>query len=101
MFLCRSQNATYTHCEVSNFAPSISASISHKPQKHLWQYCIALHTAPRFLFSYLLCHHLKARTVSGRWTLLRWLPTAALISQWIENASLLLLSVVSSVVRTR
>merc|ERR1712117_750521 len=45
------QNSTYTHCEVDNFAPSISAAIgSFIPQKYVWQTCIAIHTAPRFLF---------------------------------------------------
>merc|ERR1712066_520883 len=44
------ENSTYTHCEVYNFAPSISAAIgSFVPQKYIWQSAIALHTAPRYV----------------------------------------------------
>ena len=45
------QGSTQTHCEVDNFAPSISAAIgNYLPQKYVWQTCVALHISPRFLF---------------------------------------------------
>merc|ERR1712079_43878 len=45
------ESSTKTHCEVENFAPSISAAIgSFLPQKYVWQVAIALHILPRFLF---------------------------------------------------
>ena len=47
------EKSTYTHCEVSNFAPSISAAIgSFVPQKYIWQASIALHSAPRAAIQY-------------------------------------------------
>ena len=54
VLLLNLQNATYTHCEVTNLAPSISAAIgSFVPQKYVWQACVAIHSAPRLLFIYL------------------------------------------------
>ena len=53
-FLLFFQTSTQTHCEVDNFAPSISAAIgNYLPQKYVWQTCISLHISPRFLFLYL------------------------------------------------
>jgi len=43
---------TKTHCNVWNWAPSISASIGHyAPQRFIWKISIALHSAPRLLFA--------------------------------------------------
>ena len=36
------EEATKTHCEVENFAPSISSSLSFLTQKYVWQVVIAL-----------------------------------------------------------
>ncbi len=91
------QNSTYTHCEVSNFAPSISASIGTKPQKYVWQFCVGLHSQSRFLFGFLACRHVSSRALPSPFN--RGLSTAALLAQWAENLCLLTLTVVSSVVR--
>ena len=40
---------TQTHCNVWNFAPSISASIGlFRPQKYVWKLFVSLHSAPRY-----------------------------------------------------
>ena len=45
------QESTFTHCDVVNIAPSISASIgSFSPQKYVWKLLIGLHSGPRFIF---------------------------------------------------
>jgi hypothetical protein len=43
---------TQTHCNVWNFAPSISASIGlFRPQKYVWKMLVSLHSAPRLLLT--------------------------------------------------
>jgi len=89
------ENSTYTHCEVDNFAPSISAAIgSFIPQKYIWQASIALHLAPRFLFACLLNQHLYQRLKIT--PTVRRLLSTSLILQFTENLALLSLTIVSS-----
>ena len=89
------QNSTYTHCEVDNFAPSISAAIgSFIPQKYIWQACIALHLAPRFLFACLLNQHLYQRLKITQ--IVKKLLSTSLVLQIVENLALLSLTIVSS-----
>lgn len=43
------EKANYTHCNVPNFIPSISASIgNYQPQSTIWQTAIFVHAIPRF-----------------------------------------------------
>lgn len=43
---------TQTHCNVWNFAPSISAAIGlFRPQKYVWKMLVSLHSAPRLLLA--------------------------------------------------
>ena len=88
--------STKTHCEVDNFAPSISAAIgSFLPQKYVWQTCICLHISPRFVFLYLYKHFYQARLnlkVFSTWLLVR----AAFFFNFLELLALLGLTLVSS-----
>jgi len=65
-FFFKFKNSTYTHCEVYNFAPSISASIGYKPQKYAWQLSVALHAQGRFLFGVLVVRRLAGRIIPTR-----------------------------------
>jgi hypothetical protein len=80
---------------VSNFAPSISAAIgAFIPQKYIWQASVALHSAPRFLFACLLNQHLfqRLQITPNISKLIR----TSLLLQFLENLSLLVLTIVSS-----
>jgi len=47
------EKATSTHCEVTNYLPSISATIgSFRVQRRVWKVAIAMHAPFRFLFGY-------------------------------------------------
>lgn len=93
--IIRYPNANYTHCEVTNFAPSISAAIgTFKPQRYIWQGCIALHCAPRFLFAFLHAHHFHQRLPHT--TLNAILVKLVLIVHVVEILGLLALTIVSS-----
>ena len=48
--LAQYEKATTTHCEVSEFLPSISAVVGVEPQRFLWSAAIAVTTGPRLLF---------------------------------------------------
>ena len=90
------QGSTQTHCEVDNFAPSISAAIgNYLPQKYVWQTCVALHISPRFLFLYLYrrFYEERIRNISGN---IQRIINVILTVQFLELISLLGLSIVSS-----
>lgn len=45
--------ATRTHCGVSNWLPSISAAVaSFPPERYIWRLLIALHSAPRYAIAF-------------------------------------------------
>jgi hypothetical protein len=40
--------ATWTHCEVANWLPSLSAAVaSYTPEKYIWRFLIGIHGTPR------------------------------------------------------
>merc|ERR1711935_1203208 len=95
-FIFDYENSTKTHCEVENFAPSISAAIgSFLPQKYVWQVAIALHIVPRFLFLWLYrqLYHTKISVIS---TKVYCLIQTTICFNFIELVSLLGLTLVSS-----
>jgi len=95
-FIFEFENSTKTHCEVYNFAPSISASIgSFLPQKYVWQVAIALHIVPRFLFlwMYKQFYYIRIKPLSNK---VKWLIRTTLSFNFIELVSLLGLTLVSS-----
>ncbi len=64
------------------------------PQRYVWQFCVALHSAPRLLLVKLDVKRLKHRVSS---TVLNvYLVEACFWLQLVENVALLVLSIVSS-----
>ncbi|KAM9811444.1 post-GPI attachment to proteins factor 2-like isoform X1 [Syngnathus typhle] len=88
------EDSTYTHCQVPNYLPSISASISLSPECHIWRLCVGLHSAPRLLVAFTYFKFYKVRFASRLpESSLAYLSLAFSIS---ENLGLLLLTYVSS-----
>ncbi|XP_075891853.1 acyltransferase PGAP2-like [Nelusetta ayraudi] len=87
-------DSTGTHCQVPNYLPSISASISLSPESHIWRFCIGLHSAPRLLvaFSYFSLYNARFDSKFPE-SLLTCLNLAF---SMCENLGLLLLTYVSS-----
>ncbi|XP_055917862.1 post-GPI attachment to proteins factor 2-like [Eupeodes corollae] len=54
------KESTYTHCEVSNYLPSISAAIGrYQPQRFVWQLAICLHFLPRLYIAKMYVEYYK------------------------------------------
>ncbi|XP_056140834.1 post-GPI attachment to proteins factor 2 [Lampris incognitus] len=88
------QESTYTHCNVDNYLPSISASISLVPERYIWRCCIGLHSAPRYLVAVAYFSFYRSRFAKRLLDLL--LSGLALICSLAENTGLLLLTYVAS-----
>ncbi|XP_076002490.1 acyltransferase PGAP2-like [Genypterus blacodes] len=88
------EDSTGTHCQVPNYLPSISASISLSPECHIWRFCIGLHSAPRFLVAFTYFNFYKTRFASKFPENL--LSRLSLAFSVLENLGLLLLTYVSS-----
>ncbi|XP_038861948.1 post-GPI attachment to proteins factor 2 [Salvelinus namaycush] len=86
--------STYTHCQVPNYLPSISASISLVPERYIWRFCIGLHSAPRFLVAAAYFSFYRGRFAKSFPDMA--LSVLALIAALAENVGLLLLTYVSS-----
>lgn len=88
------EESTYTHCQVPNYLPSVSASISLVPERYIWRFCIGLHSAPRFLVAAAYFSLYRSRFSRSKVNLL--LSGLALLSSLAENTGLLLLTYVAS-----
>ncbi|XP_056631096.1 post-GPI attachment to proteins factor 2-like isoform X2 [Diorhabda sublineata] len=83
------ESATYTHCEVYNLLPSISAAIgSFSPQREIWQGAVTLQAIPRFFiaFQYL---HLHFSVLHSQYF---WIARIAFFLNIFENVALVVLS---------
>ena len=74
---------TQTHCNVWNFAPSISASIGlFRPQKYVWKLFVSLHSAPRYsgklAYSFLIMQNILLHFVA-------FFHVASLFSTGVDN----------------
>ncbi|XP_028155538.1 post-GPI attachment to proteins factor 2-like [Diabrotica virgifera virgifera] len=83
------ESATYTHCEVYNMLPSISAAIgSFSPQREIWQMAIAVHAVPRFIIAWQYLHlHFSVLHAQDI-----WIAQVAFFLNIVENFSLIVLS---------
>lgn len=88
------KEATYTHCQVPNYLPSISASISLVPERYIWRCCIGLHSAPRYLVAAAYFSFYRGRFARRLLELL--LSGLTLLCSLAENTGLLLLTYVAS-----
>ncbi|XP_038137459.1 post-GPI attachment to proteins factor 2 [Cyprinodon tularosa] len=88
------EDATYTHCQVSNYLPSISSAISRAPELYIWRSCIGLHSAPRYLVAVAYFNFYRCRFAARLPELL--LSGLVLICSVAENTGLVLLTYVAS-----
>ncbi|MEQ2293239.1 Post-GPI attachment to proteins factor 2, partial [Ameca splendens] len=88
------EDSTYTHCQVSNYLPSISSAISRTPELYIWRSCIGLHSAPRYLVAVAYFNFYRGRFAARLPELL--LSCLALICSVAENTGLVLLTYVAS-----
>ncbi|CAF4539817.1 unnamed protein product [Rotaria socialis] len=91
------EKSTRTHCNVTNFLPSISASISeYEPQRFIWRLCFALDSIPRYIIAYLRLNHLLNRHHIEYPEHFALVQIASSTFHFLELTFLLLLTYVSS-----
>lgn len=89
------EEATFTHCKVPNYLPSVSAAIgNYTLQRIVFTTAIVLHTGPRII--YLLAYQQYYREVLKRNS--QYLATTAAVLNVVEIVSLLGLTLVPSAV---
>ncbi|KAJ8937268.1 hypothetical protein NQ314_011974 [Rhamnusium bicolor] len=87
------ESATYTHCQVYNMLPSISAAIGNfSPQREIWQGAIAIHAVPRFYIAFEYLHH----HYSVLFPQDLWIGQIAFFLNIVENVALIILSFFTS-----
>lgn len=79
--------------QVSNLLPSISAAIGNfSPQKYVWRTGIGIHSAPRFIYA-VMYRSLHRTVLPAKY---RLLADVAFVLEFVEDTSLLGLTMVSS-----
>ncbi|KAK7872900.1 hypothetical protein R5R35_004223 [Gryllus longicercus] len=87
------ERSTFTHCEVANFLPSISAAIGvYLPQRYVWRTAIAIHAGPRFLVARMYYRYYQDVLYPGIYFVAR----IACCLNVIENLALIGLTFISS-----
>ncbi|XP_037959831.1 post-GPI attachment to proteins factor 2-like isoform X2 [Teleopsis dalmanni] len=87
------RRSTYTHCDVPNFLPSISAAIgNYNPQRTVWRVAICLHLPARLAVAKIYWKYYQTAIRKNR----RILGTVACLLNVIENFALLSLSLWTS-----
>lgn len=87
------ERATYTHCDVSNYLPSISAAIgNYEPQKTIWRLAIILHLPFRLAVAHCYAKYYRDHIRKNR----RVFANAAVALNVVENLALLCLSLWTS-----
>ncbi|XP_075153216.1 post-GPI attachment to proteins factor 2-like [Haematobia irritans] len=87
------ERATFTHCDVKNYLPSISAAIgNYEPQKSVWRIAIILHLPARLAVSHIYYKYYKEQIRRNR----RIFAQIAVSLNVIENIALLSLSLWTS-----
>jgi len=91
------EKATRTHCNVTNYLPSISAAIAgYEPQRFIWRFSFALDSTPRYIIGYLLLQRLLNRHHISFPKLYRWIQILNSSIHFLELTFLLLLTYISS-----
>lgn len=58
------EQATWTHCEVPNWLPSLSAAVaSYSPEKYIWRLFIGVHGTPRLALAFAFKNFLLSSTL--------------------------------------
>lgn len=83
------EKSTFTHCNVFNFLPSISAAIgNYSPQKEIWQIAIYLHFIPRLCIAFVYYQYNKDILTSETFIF----RVLAFLLNILENVALLTLT---------
>ncbi|XP_061388920.1 post-GPI attachment to proteins factor 2-like [Musca vetustissima] len=87
------ERATFTHCDVRNYLPSISAAIgNYEPQRTIWRLAIVLHLPVRLAVAHIYMKYYKEQIRKNR----RLFAHMAVSLNVIENIALLSLSLWTS-----
>ncbi|UJR08821.1 hypothetical protein I4U23_013076 [Adineta vaga] len=91
------KKSTRTHCQVSNFFPSISAIIAgFEPQRFVWRLTFALNSTPRYVIAYLQLQRLLNRSHTVSRELYRIVQIINSLFHFFELTFLLVLTYISS-----
>lgn len=87
------EDVTFTHCQVPNYLPSISAAIGNYPtQRIVWSSAIALHIGPRFIVLWAYYHYYQEVLKKNK----QYLALITCLLNAIENVALVGLSFITS-----